>query len=109
MNNKNKNSIKKIKYFSFFIHSSFHTIETFILFFFKDLLTKTKKENNNHSTINIISFIEYFEMLPRIFSEHLSKILFGEKNNLKFEVFSHNLKNLFDFSFDNLIYLILKF
>lgn len=43
-NNKNKNNIKKIKYFSFFkeneifIHSSFHIIETFKLFFFKDLL-----------------------------------------------------------------------
>ena len=112
-NNKNKNNIKKIKYFSFFkeneifIHSSFHIIETFKLFFFKDLLTKTKKENNNHSTINIISFIEYFE-IPRIISERLSKILFSEKNNLKFEEFSHNLKNLFDFSLDNLIYLIFK-
>ena len=112
-NNKNKNNIKKIKYFSFFkeneifIHSSYHTIETFKLFFFKDLLTKTKKENNNHSTINIISFIEYFE-IPRIISERLSKILFGEKNYLKFEEFSHNIKILFDFSLDNLIYLIFK-
>ena len=113
-NNKNKNIIKKIKYFSFFkeneilIHSSNHIIETFKLFFFKDLLTKTKRENNNnHSSISLISFIDYFEM-PRIISERLSKILFGEKKHLKFEEFSHNLKTFFDFSFENVIYLIFK-